>query len=55
MVENGAPVKVQKKEIDGYKWVTEDEVANQLYVGNEAIMFKSAMKWLNSQKVYQLL
>ena len=51
VIENGAPIKVQRKEIDNYKWVTEDEVIKQLYVGNEAMIFKSAIKWLNSQQV----
>ena len=54
VIENGAPIKVQKKEIAGYKWVPEDEVIKQLYVGNEAIIFKTAIKWLNSQNVYQI-
>ena len=52
VLENSSHIKVQKKEIDSYKWVTAEEVLKQLHVGNEASIFASALRWMDVQKVY---
>lgn len=44
-------IKIQKEEIDDYKWATANEVFKYLHVGNEAVIFKSSLKWLEDQKV----
>ena len=43
---NESNVKVQKKEIDTYKWATAEEVFNNLSTKNDFLVFKSALNWL---------
>ncbi len=51
VLKNTENLKLQRKEIDDYKWATANEVLKSLRIGNEAFVFRSALKWLEDQKV----
>lgn len=47
MLDKNAKVKVQRKEIDTYKWANAEGVLRSLSASNDRCVFESALNWLN--------
>lgn len=47
MLNKNAKVKVQRKEIDAYKWASTEEIFYSLSTANDRCVFESALNWLN--------